>query len=164
MKRAVPVILALMFAFHSPATRAQSASPRKDIPSIAKAANRAIVTIITGVNDKPIALGTGFMVSADGVIVTNYHVIKTGNVAAAKFADGSVLEVDGVLAADKRSRPGHYQNPRQSIPPSAADDRGLCRAARCAPKRGSVPPDIAGPTRATRDRPGAHRRDPADHL
>lgn len=101
MKRAVPAILALMYAVHSPATQAQSAPPRKDIPSIAKAANGAIITIVTGVNNKPIALGTGFIVSADGVIVTNYHVIKTGNVAAAKFADGSVLEVDGVLAADK---------------------------------------------------------------
>jgi S1-C subfamily serine protease len=74
---------------------------RKDIPSIAKVAKGAIVTIVTAVDDKPIALGTGFIVSPDGVIVTNYHVIKTGNVAATKFADGSILEVDGVLAADK---------------------------------------------------------------
>ena len=69
-----------------------SAPPRKDIPAIAKAANRAIVTIVTAVNDKPIALGTGFIVGADGVIVTNYHVIKTGNVAVVKFADGTVFQ------------------------------------------------------------------------
>jgi S1-C subfamily serine protease len=79
----------------------QSALPRKDIPAIAKAANGAIVTIITAANDKPIAQGTGFLVSADGVIVTNYHVIETGNVAVVKFPDGTVLPVDGVLAADK---------------------------------------------------------------
>jgi len=35
------------------------------------------------------------------VIVTNYHVIRAGNVAAVKFSDDSVLPVDGVLAADK---------------------------------------------------------------
>ncbi len=79
----------------------QSALPRKDIPAIAKAANGAIVTIITAVNDKPIAQGTGFLVSADGVIVTNYHVIETGNVAIVKFPDDTTFPVDGVLAADK---------------------------------------------------------------
>ncbi len=41
------------------------------------------------------------MVTADGVIVTNYHVIATGNVGVVKFADGTILPVDGVLATDK---------------------------------------------------------------
>ena len=80
---------------------AQSPPSRKDIPTIAKAANGAIVTIITANNDKPLAQGTGFLVSADGVIVTNYHVIENGNVAIVKFPDGTALPVDGVLAADK---------------------------------------------------------------
>jgi hypothetical protein len=80
---------------------AQSAPVRKDIPSIFKAANGAIVTIVTMANDKPILVGTGFLVSPDGVIVTNYHVIKTGNVAVVKFSDGTVVSVDGVLASDK---------------------------------------------------------------
>src|SRR5712691_8390611 len=80
---------------------AQSVPPRKDIPSIAKAANGAVVTIVTAANDKPIALGTGFLVSPDGVIVTNYHVIKTGNVVVVKFSDGTAVSVDGVLASDK---------------------------------------------------------------
>jgi S1-C subfamily serine protease len=79
----------------------QRAPSRKDIPAIAKAANGAIVTIVMATNNKPIAQGTGFIVTSDGVIVTNYHVIETGNVAAVKFPDGAVLLVDGVLAADK---------------------------------------------------------------
>jgi hypothetical protein len=33
--------------------------------------------------------------------VTNYHVIATGNVAVVKFADGTVVPVDDVLATDK---------------------------------------------------------------
>ncbi len=83
------------------ALREQSAPTRKNIPAIVKAADGAIVTIITAANDKPIALGTGFLVGADGAIVTNYHVIRTGNVAAVKFSDGTVLPVDGLVAADK---------------------------------------------------------------
>lgn len=80
---------------------AQSVPPRKDIPAIAKAANGAIVTIIMAANDEPIAQATGFLVSADGVIVTNYHVIETGNVAIVKFPDNTAFPVDGVLAFDK---------------------------------------------------------------
>ncbi len=80
---------------------AQSPPPREDIPTIAKAAKGAIVTIVMANNDKPIARGTGFLVRSDGAIMTNYHVIATGNVAVVKFADGTVLPVDGVLATDK---------------------------------------------------------------
>ena len=80
---------------------AQSPPPRKDIPTIAKAAKGAIVTIVMANNDKPIARGTGFLVGADGAIMTNYHVVATGNVGVVKFADGTILPVDGVLATDK---------------------------------------------------------------
>src|ERR1700737_2714455 len=64
-----------------PGVVAAQTTPRavQSIPAIAKAANGAIVTIITANNDKPITQGTGFLVTADGVIVTNYHVIETGN-------------------------------------------------------------------------------------
>jgi hypothetical protein len=81
---------------------AQSAPPRKDIPTIAKAANGAIVSIIT--SDKgghPVAQGTGFLVSTDGRIVTNYHVIKGASSAIVKLPDGAFYDVDGVVAFDK---------------------------------------------------------------
>ncbi len=95
------ISLFLLIPLVSGVAAAQSVPPKKDIPAIAKAANGAIVTIITANNDKPIAQGTGFLVSADGVIVTNYHVIETGNVAIVKFPDDTAFPVDGVLAADK---------------------------------------------------------------
>ena len=81
---------------------AQSAPPRKDIPAIAKAANGSIVSIVMSDKDgKPIAQGSGFLVSTDGVIVTNYHVISEGSSAIVKFPDGAFYVVDGVLAFDK---------------------------------------------------------------
>jgi V8-like Glu-specific endopeptidase len=94
-----PILGIALFAMFC--TTAGAQSPRKDIPSIAKAANGAIVTIVMANNDKPIALGTGFLVTPDGVVVTNYHVIQNGDSAAVKFPDGTVVPVDGVLAADK---------------------------------------------------------------
>jgi hypothetical protein len=95
------ISLFLLIPLVSRTAAAQPAPPKKDIPAIARAANGAIVTIIAANNDKPIAQGTGFLVSADGVIVTNYHVMETGNIAIVKLSDGTTLPVDGVLAADK---------------------------------------------------------------
>jgi Trypsin-like peptidase domain len=81
---------------------AQAATLRKDIPTIAKAANGAVVSIImSDKNGQPIAQGSGFIISKDGRIVTNYHVIKSGTSAIAKLPDGAFFVVDGVLAVDK---------------------------------------------------------------
>ena len=81
---------------------AQSAPPRKDIPAIAKAANGAIVSIVMSDKDgHAIAQGSGFLVSKDGRIVTNYHVIAEGSSAIVKLPDGAFFVVDGVLASDK---------------------------------------------------------------
>jgi S1-C subfamily serine protease len=81
---------------------AQTASPRKDIPTIAKAANGAIVSIVMLDKDgNPIAEGSGFFISKDGDILTNYHVIENGSSAIVKRPDGAFFLVDGVLASDK---------------------------------------------------------------
>jgi hypothetical protein len=102
MKRAMPIAFALMFVLHVPATKAQSALLRKDIPAIAKAANGAIVSIVMSDKDgKPIGQGSGFFVSKDGLVVTNYHVIAEGNSAVVKLPDGAFYAVDGVLSSDK---------------------------------------------------------------
>jgi hypothetical protein len=81
---------------------AQSVPPKKDIPTIAKAANGAVVSIVMSDKDSnPIAQGSGFLVSKDGIIITNYHVIAEGSSALAKLPDGAFFLVDGVLAFDK---------------------------------------------------------------
>ncbi len=70
------ITIALLIGLSAALVAAQSAPPRKDIPAIAKAANGAIVSIIMSDKDgHPIAQGSGFLVSKDGAIVTNYHVI-----------------------------------------------------------------------------------------
>jgi hypothetical protein len=52
-------------------------------------------------DDNPIAQGSGFFVSKDGIIITNYHVIAEGSSAVVKLPDGAFYVVDGVLASDK---------------------------------------------------------------
>jgi hypothetical protein len=83
-------------------TAAQSVPPRKDIPTIARVANESIVSIVTSDNNgKPIGQGSGFFVSKDGLVVTNYHVIAEGSSAVVKLPDGAFYVVDGMQAFDK---------------------------------------------------------------
>jgi S1-C subfamily serine protease/tetratricopeptide (TPR) repeat protein len=73
-----------------------------DIPAISREANGAIVSIVMSDKDShPIAKGSGFFISKDGRILTNYHVIKSGTSAVVKLPDGASFDVDGVLAVDK---------------------------------------------------------------
>src|SRR5437870_10386302 len=75
---------------------------QKDIAAIAKETNGAVVSIV--MSDKkgqPVAQGSGFLISKDGRVVTNYHVIKSGSSAVIKLPDGAFVLVDGVLAFDK---------------------------------------------------------------
>lgn len=81
---------------------AQSAPPRRDIPAIVKASDGAIVIIVVKTSNEKVTIqGTGFIVTRDGLIVTNFHVIEHGSGGIVKFPDGSVLPIDGVVVADK---------------------------------------------------------------
>ena len=73
-----------------------------DVPTISREANGAIVSIVMSNKDgHPIAQGSGFLISKDGHVVTNYHVIKSGTSAVVKLPNGTFFAVDGVLASDK---------------------------------------------------------------
>jgi len=81
---------------------AQVAQVRKDVPSIAKNAKGAVISVVMSDKDgRPIAQGSGFIISKDGRIVTNYHVVKRGTSAVVKLSDGAFFIVDGILAFDK---------------------------------------------------------------
>jgi tetratricopeptide (TPR) repeat protein len=49
---------------------------------------------------KETGLGSGFFVTAEGLLVTNHHVVRRAEFATVLRADGSTLFVDGVLALD----------------------------------------------------------------
>jgi len=100
----LPMIKASRLIFVLAATLVGNAQTlhRKDAAAIAKETNGAVVSIV--MSDKeghPVAQGSGFLISKDGRVVTNYHVIKSGSSAVIKLPDGAFFAVDGVLVHDK---------------------------------------------------------------
>jgi V8-like Glu-specific endopeptidase len=95
----VLLLVAAMSAQNAPST---NKGARLDIPAISREAHGAVVSIVVSdKNGHPVAQGSGFLISKDGQVVTNYHVIKNGSSALVKLPNGTFFAVDGVLASDK---------------------------------------------------------------
>jgi V8-like Glu-specific endopeptidase len=60
------------------------------------------VVVIRGKTDSGSALGSGFVVSKDGKIVTNLHVIRDMKTAAVQLANGDEFDSVSILATDER--------------------------------------------------------------
>jgi len=60
----------------------------------------AVVTIVS-TDARDIVQGSGFIISSDGKIVTNFHVVAGKPTILARRSDGSFLVIKGILASDK---------------------------------------------------------------
>jgi serine protease Do len=72
------------------------------VQELAKKARDSIVVItVTGRDGAPQGLGTGFVVSSDGLIATNLHVIGEARPISIQTADGKKLQVTGIHATER---------------------------------------------------------------
>ena len=102
MTRFMAAVLLLVASLSAQNAQSTNKGARLDIPAIAREANGSVVSVVMSDKDgHPLAQGSGFLISKDGRIVTNYHVIKSGCSAIIKLPNGAFFAVDGVLASDK---------------------------------------------------------------
>ena len=84
------------------ATPAAAAPEPLTVEQIVERVRPSLVTIsTTGREGGAHGLGTGFVVSAGGLIATNMHVIGEGREFTVELSDGSNLEVESVHASDQ---------------------------------------------------------------
>ena len=76
-------------------------SAQSDWATVAQRAKSSVVKIIARTSDGE-GTGTGFAVSADGKIATNYHVIESASKIFVKLPNGRTVGVQRVIASDKR--------------------------------------------------------------
>jgi Flp pilus assembly protein TadD len=71
----------------------------RDIPSIVEKTKPAVVEIVTfDQQNKPLKTGTGFFVSSDGALLTNFHVVSGASSILAKTPTGAVYFLKNVIA------------------------------------------------------------------
>jgi regulator of sirC expression with transglutaminase-like and TPR domain len=86
-----------------------------------------VVITVRGRDGRPEGIGTGFVVSRDGLIATNHHVIGEGRAISVELADGSRHDVTEVHAFD---RPGDLAVVRiaaRDLVPLSLGDAGRLR-------------------------------------
>jgi len=80
----------------------QASSTAEDLPTLTRKALPAVVLVVAADKaGKEIHQGSGFLVSGDGKVVTNYHVIEGTTSAVFKLPNGAFYTVEGVLALDQ---------------------------------------------------------------
>jgi S1-C subfamily serine protease/tetratricopeptide (TPR) repeat protein len=79
-----------------------SAPPAPPTPDeLFRAASPSVFVVeVTNSENVWSALGSGFLVSGDGLLVTNYHVIRNGTIATIRTPDGQRFAVHGAVAVD----------------------------------------------------------------
>lgn len=97
----------MLLLLSASATRADTA-PADDaktpgVEALAKKVRPSVVVVsVMGRDGKRQGLGTGFVVSADGLIATNRHVIGEGRAIRVETADGKHHDVTAIHASDRK--------------------------------------------------------------
>ena len=78
----------------------ESAAQENVADVVSRSSDAVVLIVISDSAGQETALGSGFLISADGEVVTNFHVIKEAHSAVVKLSNGAFFPVNGVLASD----------------------------------------------------------------
>ncbi|MDB4434154.1 serine protease, partial [Akkermansiaceae bacterium] len=69
--------------------------------NLAKLIMPAVVTIVVSKNDGEYAgQGTGFLITENGILVTNHHVVEKIKAAKAVLSDGRIISIEAIIVSD----------------------------------------------------------------
>lgn len=86
----------------SPAEKPPAAPEAFSVEQLTERARKSVAVIISDSRDRTgNGLGSGFVISSDGLIVTNYHVIGDGRAVRVQLVDGRQFEVSAIHASDR---------------------------------------------------------------
>src|SRR5207245_242252 len=106
---------------------AQPPALDKSVEQIAEAARKSVVVITyAGRDGKRQGLGTGFIISADGLIATNFHVLGEARPITVQLADDRRFDVTSVHASDRAADLGVVRiEAKGLVPLPLGDSSGL---------------------------------------
>src|SRR5215471_5173451 len=97
----IKIIVFLIVFQNTSAYAQQKAGGDGDWTEVIRKAMPAVVSIMVfDASGTPFATGTGFIVQSNGVIVTNYHVVKGASAARVTTKAGEKFEVKGIIDFD----------------------------------------------------------------
>jgi len=92
----------IMPAWARAGATAESAQPAKSVEQVAETARKSVVVVtFSGRDGKRQGLGTGFVIAADGLIATNFHVLGEARPIKVQLADGKTYDVTSVHASER---------------------------------------------------------------
>jgi hypothetical protein len=102
-----------------------SGSPQSsaDMSQLVKASIDAVVLIVVSdANGKPVLEGSGFLVSSDGRVVTNHHVVANASSATVKLNNGAFFPVEGIISDDPDHDLALIKVPGKNLPFLSLED------------------------------------------
>jgi hypothetical protein len=113
--RAVVQLITLLLTLTTLPACARQTPP--NVSDLVKSTVDAVVLIvITDETGKPIAEGSGFIISGDGKIVTNHHVMQGAHSATVKLNNGAFFQVEGIVADDPEHDLAIIKVPGKNLP------------------------------------------------
>jgi S1-C subfamily serine protease len=99
----LPILRSVLCTTCALASGTQAGAPQESTEQVVKKSSDAVVLIyLLDSVGKETGLGSGFIVSPEGKIVTNYHVIKDVQKALVKLSNGAFFPVESILAINQQ--------------------------------------------------------------
>lgn len=112
----------------APVPRRAAANQARTVEQLAAEALKSVVVVtFEGRDGKQAGVGSGFVISTDGLIATNRHVIGDARPISVQTADGRSFDVVEVYATDRVADLAIIRVDNKSLPPLKLGDSGSLR-------------------------------------